>query len=250
MPPPNAASRAADSLGRRHAQHRPTSPNIAQHRRSPSFCTSAPPSRDALPAPSASHLQALGDGGARGGGADGGSDTTDDILASLFGTSVEGLAAPRHQIMRVPRALFSSRGPPSGRAFLLALEQALWTELVSCLRLSRGHAGDLPEALLALVPPAPREGWSVPMPQSDSSEWLRRWDYPPVRRAQRLSFLMAMMLPQFDRQRLLEAASVRERLQLGVIYLGELRRRLVATRLLQDVPGVEDVEGGGSAFGI
>lgn len=177
---------------------------------------------------------------------------TDAAIEALFPSAVDGLqrkaALPRYQIMRLPRALFSARGPPSGRAFLLALEQALWTELVSCLRLSRGTADGLPAPLLALVPPAPHAGWSVPMPQSSESEWLRRWDYPPVRRAQRLSFLMAMMLPRFDRQRLLEASSVRERLQLGVVYLGEMRRRLVATRLLQSVPGVEG--GGGGGFGI
>ena len=145
----------------------------------------------------------------------------DEALRSAFGQgkSVDGLrrdaTRPNYKIMRVPRSLFSASGPPSGGAFLLALEQSLWTELVMCLRLSRGSADGLPEPLLLLVPPAPKAGWSVPVPQSTSSEWLRRWDYPPVRRAQRLSFLMAMMLPQLDRQRLLEAASVRERLQLG-----------------------------------
>lgn len=35
-----------------------------------------------------------------------------------------------------------------------------------------------------------------------------------------------------ERERLLEAASVRERLQLGVVCLGEMRRRLVASRLI------------------
>ena len=40
---------------------------------------------------------------------------------------------------------------------------------------------------------------------------------------------------------------MRERLQLGVIYLGEMRRRLVATRLIQTVPGLE---GRGGDFGI
>jgi len=176
---------------------------------------------------------------------------TDDILSSHFGTSVDGMQRaarlPRYTIMRVPRGLFSARGPPAGRAFLLALEQAFWTELISCLRLSHGSTDCLPESLLLLVPPAPKAGWSVPMPQTSAGEWLRRWDYPPVRRAQRLSFLMATMLPKFDRQRLLEASSVRERLQLGVVYLGEMRRRLVATRLIQTVPGFEDR---GASFGI
>ncbi|KAL1496442.1 hypothetical protein AB1Y20_016397 [Prymnesium parvum] len=173
---------------------------------------------------------------------------TDEILGSLFKTQVDGVQrTTRGQIMKVPRALFSTHGPPAGRAFLLALEQALWTELVSCLQLSRGNTDGIPEPLLLLVPPAPAHGWSVPMPHSSASEWLRRWDYPPVRRAQRLSFLMATMLPQLERQRLLEAASVRERLQLGVVYLGEMRRRLVASRLIHTVPGLE---GRGDSFGI
>lgn len=176
---------------------------------------------------------------------------TEEALNAIFGGGVDGIQRsaryPKKEIMRVPRALFSGRGPPAGRAFLLALEQALWTELVNCLRLSHGNAEGLPEPLLVLLPPAPHSGWSVAMPETMASEWLRRWEYPPVRRAQRLSFLMAIMLPNLDRQRLLEASSVRERLQLGVVYLGEMRRRLVATRLIQTVPGLE---GGGSAFGV
>ena len=75
------------------------------------------------------------------------------------------------------------------------LSQALWTELISCLRLSRGGVDGLPEPLLLLLPPPPKGGWSVPMPLSTESEWLRRWDYPPVRRAQRLSFLMESQAP-------------------------------------------------------
>ena len=62
--------------------------------------------------------------------------------------------------------------------------QALWTELVNCLRLSHGNAEGLPEPLLVLLPPAPHSGWSVAMPETMASEWLRRWEYPPVRRAQ------------------------------------------------------------------
>lgn len=190
--------------------------------------------------------------------------------------------------------------------FLLALEQAIWTELVQCLRLSKrleaqrreasvtqGEAVStavddgvaaaqhiaqpsvtLPEQLLALIPPPPRQGWPVGMPEPPSSaEWLRRWGYPPVRRAQRLSFLIAAGLPALlgissataaaassaasphapssreaetdgstaasvsyaaalDRQKLLQAGSVRERLQVTVVYLNQRRQRLAAMATL------------------
>ena len=62
----------------------------------------------------------------------------EDPLARYFNISVGGFApATRHGIMRLPRALFSRSGPPAGRAFLLALEHALWTELVSVISLTR-----------------------------------------------------------------------------------------------------------------
>lgn len=102
----------------------------------------------------------------------------------------------------------------------------------------------LPEQLLALLPPAPQGGWPEGMPDAPSSaEWLRRWGYPPVRRAQRLSFLIAAGLPSLlgtcmpsmpappsalDRQALLQKTSVRERLQAAVVYLCHCRQRLAA----------------------
>lgn len=74
-------------------------------------------------------------------------------------------------------------------------------------------------------------------PPPPASEWLRRWDYPPVRRAQRLSFQMASLLPKLDRQKLLQASSVRERLQICVIHLSHHRRRLAAVAALNRAGG-------------
>jgi Lon protease-like protein len=149
----------------------------------------------------------------------------------------------------------------NGAAFLLALEQALWSELVETLRLSSmlraasaaAEAGEkevdastaaaarpmqLPDELLMLLPPAPAQGWPRGMPhEASSAEWLRRWEYPPVRRAQRLSFLVAKLLPQLEPHTLLQASSVRERLQHAVVHLCEWRRHLVAARSLDDTVG-------------
>jgi len=163
----------------------------------------------------------------------------------------------------LPSAAFRYSPP-----FLLALEQAIWTELIQCLLLSRriarvrhggtappapdaNSAGEepvLPEQLLALLPPPPQGGWPKGMPDAPSSaEWLRRWGYPPVRRAQRLSFLIAAGLPSLlgtsmrslpappsalDRQTLLQKTSVRERLQACVVYLCHCRQRLAAMATL------------------
>ena len=186
----------------------------------------------------------------------------DDALTQLFeeqGNAVEGFAKEALKTgLRVPKALFSRTGPPAGRAFLLALEQALWTELVSVRRLElkyqRKHGKDadrlaLSDELLQLMPPAPADGWTVQMPSTPpATEWLRRWEYPPVRRAQRLSFMMATLLPALDRQRLLQASSVRERLQLSIVHLCEVRRRLVARAALEG-PAAEG-DGSSPEFGI
>ena len=161
-------------------------------------------------------------------------------MTQLFeeqGNAVEGFAKEALKTgLRVPKALFSRTGPPAGRAFLLALEQALWTELVSVRRLElkyqRKHGKDadrlaLSDELLQLMPPAPADGWTVQMPSTPpATEWLRRWEYPPVRRAQRLSFMMATLLPALDRQRLLQASSVRERLQLSIVHLRGRKREV------------------------
>ena len=71
---------------------------------------------------------------------------------------------------------------------------------------------------------------------------LGRRPHPPVRRAQRLSYLMATMLPELDRQRLLQASSVRERLQTGIFYLCETRMRLAARLALEATVGASGVD--------
>ena len=90
------------------------------------------------------------------------------------------------------------------------------------------------------------------MPEAPSAaEWLQRWGYPPVRRAQRLSYVLGATLPallqmpstaasvplpslpaSLDRQALLQATSVRERLQRSVVFLCHYRQRLAALVVL------------------
>jgi len=138
----------------------------------------------------------------------------------------------------VPRTLFSRRGPPAGCAFLRALEHALWTEILSCLQLQGRSADSIPTELLLLLPPAPGGGWQVRMPSTPSGvEWLRRWEYPPVRRAVRLSYAMAAFMPGLDRKQLLRASSARERLQMGILHLSNKRRRLAAIAAISGTGG-------------
>ena len=120
----------------------------------------------------------------------------------------------------------------------------------------------LPEQLLLLMPPPPRQGWPEEMPSPPSSaQWLQRWGYPPVRRAQRLSFLIGAALPtllastalpaglplpappaSLDRQALLQATSVRERLQQTAVFLCHTRQSLAALAALRAV-GSDAAEG-------
>lgn len=156
---------------------------------------------------------------------------------------------PQSVRIEMPSAAFD-HSPP----FLLALEQAIWSELVQCVRLAnrrRALQGDnstvmLPEQLLALIPPPPAHGWPAGMPEPPASaEWLRRWGYPPVRRAQRLSFLIAAGLPavlgeiadptSLGRQALLQKSSVRERLQATIMYLAHYRQKLAAMISLSEL---------------
>jgi hypothetical protein len=159
----------------------------------------------------------------------------------------------------------SSNFDSYSQPFLLALEQALWREMVLCIhlsgRLKRLDAGPADEAstayqalwmaapqldeMLPLVPPPPAHGWPQGMPPVPASaEWLSRFGYPPLRRAQRLSYLMAALLPELatvsmlpsklDRRSLLRMASVRERLQAGVVFLNHQRLKLAALVAIHD----------------
>jgi len=87
-------------------------------------------------------------------------------------------------------------------------------------------------------------------PTPPATEWLRRWEYPPVRRAQRLSYMIAAGLPTIDRARLLHASSVRERLQISIVALSETRRRLAARAALEPVVDDAPPPDGLDAFGI
>ena len=131
---------------------------------------------------------------------------------------------------------------------LVRLEQRVWGELVSCLRLSRSlkRSGDrpavaeeqqeeevqevpLPAALRMLLPPEPPEGWPLGVPKGPpkGAEWLRD-AYPPLRRAQRLSFLVPALMPELERQALLACGGVTERLEEELMQLSTARERLAA----------------------
>ena len=130
-------------------------------------------------------------------------------------------------------------------AALLDLERSAWIELVACLQLSRalrqpGAASDaeveLPEPLLMLRPPPPDGGWPPATPLAPlPAAWLA--SMPPLRRAQRLSFLIPALLPQLHRQEALEARGTADRLQMEVDHLKECRQRLAALVALQKESG-------------
>ena len=65
--------------------------------------------------------------------------------------------------------------------------------------------------------------------------WLA--SMPPLRRAQRLSFLIPALLPQLHRQEALEARGTADRLQMEVDHLRECRQRLAALVALQKESG-------------
>ena len=144
----------------------------------------------------------------------------------------------------------------------LRLESCLWRELATVVGLRRkihGRGWRLPEGLHCLQPPpgvddalsewasgieaggegssSSDEDWDD---ESSSSPLPRGWahpDYPPLRRAQRLSFALANMLPAFAnseaRQALLEAGSTSARLRLVVAALRQQRNRLAAVAVLK-----------------
>ena len=130
-------------------------------------------------------------------------------------------------------------------AALLELERSAWIELVACLQLSRalrqpGAASDaeveLPEPLLMMRPPPPDGGWPPATPLAPlPAAWLA--SMPPLRRAQRLSFLIPALLPQLHRQEALEARGTADRLQMEVDHLRECRQRLAALVALQKESG-------------
>jgi hypothetical protein len=179
-----------------------------------------------------------------------------------------GAAKPGGAATAAPDAspvTLSSEFDSYSQPFLLALEQALWREMVLCIHLSSrlrridaGRSDDTSTAyqalqtaapqldeMLPLLPPPPAHGWPSSMPPVPASaEWLSRFGYPPLRRAQRLSYLMAALLPELatvsmlpsklERRSLLRMASVRERLQAGVVFLGHQRLKLAALVAMHD----------------
>ena len=184
--------------------------------------------------------------------------------AARFGGSVEGMQAfeSADEIVAYPGAarwLDSDWGPwrtsmvppdadPSrldllGRAEyeavsngLAHLERAVWSELITCMHLigrvrvlsgktvgidavaTRDAPVNLPETVTYCIPPEIANG--VP------AEWLNRWS--PIRRAQRFSYMIASLLPDLDRQQLLQFSSAYERLDFVRQHLSERREHLAA----------------------
>jgi len=139
-----------------------------------------------------------------------------------------------------------------GRA-LLEMEQQLWAEVIRCLYLSRKlhtptNSSDadaepvpLPDELKLLLPPAPDSGWpqAAPSPlQPAASTWMA--SFPAIRRAQRFSYLVASLVPEMDRQVLLDARSTRARLEIELTIFTTARQRLAALSALR---GSEDSDG-------
>lgn len=146
---------------------------------------------------------------------------------------------------------------------LTRIEQHVWEELIQSLHLTRRvqaaeraaelaelseqgidvdvpepdvAANDepvpLPEQLRLLLPPAPANGWPPGAPTAPQSlSWLAC--YPTQRRAQRLSFLLAALLPDLDKQQLLAFESTAERLEEELRHLSEVRSRLAAVAALK-----------------
>ena len=166
-------------------------------------------------------------------------------------------AAPR----AAPLPLLGDAERVAARLALLTTEQGVWCELIRCLSLTRqlrrmrdestagqatpneaaeeedaataakATAAALPLQILLLQPPAPQEGWPMGMPAAPPEMAFGR--YPPVRRAQRLSYLIASLLPDLDRQRLLTCGTASERLGSILTHLTATRSRLAAVASLR-----------------
>ena len=95
----------------------------------------------------------------------------------------------------------------------------------------------VPEELRVLMPPAPPDGWpaGAPAPPQRAATEELPSGYPPLRRAQRLSFLVAALLPELDRQQLLACGGVAERLEDVLLHLRATRERLAALAALREL---------------
>eukprot|EP00965_Chrysotila_dentata_P170754 5636892-Pleurochrysis_carterae.AAC.5 len=129
------------------------------------------------------------------------------------------------------------------------MEAALWRELITCLRLQQALRTGvqelevvLPEQLLLLLAstPTPQGGWpaGAPLALPVPTAWLV--EYPVRRRAQRLSFLMSSLLPDLDKQALLQATSTAERMELVTEFLVEQKGRLAALVALSALDGNDE----------
>ena len=203
-----------------------------------------------------SEADAEHEAGAAEGAAEGAAADASDITAEISEIDDDdALASPaalaRAQAARAERLAASVDALRGGA--LLALEQQLWCELIRCLSLTRALRSpyaaaatadaaaaaatvpvSLPQALSQLMPPPPTDGWPVGAPAARPAaeqEWMAR--YPPYRRAQRLSYAVAALTPEVDRQKLLLAPSTMSRLMIMSEFFCEARKRLEVAMALR-----------------
>ena len=130
------------------------------------------------------------------------------------------------------------------RQLLTSLSQ----EALPSFLVLRSDVGDqpvpvaLPSEILELLPPPPSGGWPGDGAWSSSRRVLAK--YPAARRAQRLSFCIAALLPSLERQPLLEARSTVTRLQLELEMLREMLQKLrILVALRSSQVSVEGIGG-------
>lgn len=199
-----------------------------------------------------------------------GPDDTSDVQQNLFGTrdrisgmsskrgiSSKGISADIQQ--EADRAAGNRRSDVSAIAGVLEAEAAVWAELdlvVSTAGRLKLRQLALPAGLLSLRPPpveADAEGSNSNTDSCDEDSSDDELDdasgiapsaavhcppeYPPLRRAQRLSFAMPSILPDINpaegQQALLEAGSIEIRLGLIHTALRKHRKVLAALALLR-----------------
>ncbi|KAG8471159.1 hypothetical protein KFE25_009580 [Diacronema lutheri] len=153
--------------------------------------------------------------------------------------------------LRATRALSSVSGADEC-ARLAELERELWVNLdallrrLHALRPDKAGAMPVPSPMLGLLPPTPPEGWPADFrcaaAAAERADVAREQPalgfvavdevYPPLRRAQRLSYVVWDLLGREgeSRQPVLEAASIAERLTLALWWIDEMTQAVLENR--------------------
>jgi len=141
---------------------------------------------------------------------------------------------------------------------LAQVERCLWNELLSTwalagkLKDTAQATASMPEQIVALMPPAPKDGWEECPTQANGSPLLPQATLPGLVRRSRSSFLLTALLPDVvknaeQRLELLQTKSVRSRLLLLVEELEKQRKVLAAVVALRGAVSADgDSSGGGS----